>query len=369
MRRIPSPVSPIVILTLALLVLLAPLDALAQADEWAEVQRLLNEGKSDEAITAIEMKLVAQPENGLAWYLLASARHARGEYAEAAAANAEAAKYDATVRESALYNRACALSRLGELDQAEIALQEAMAVGFDDYDLLYADSDLAALRVSDRLKVPRKGSYQPFVGQNGVKFGYEVLLPQGFEEGRSYPVVVAFGPGNAGIYSTDWARQYLWGSQAQRQGALVVVAHAPADGWVNHPAHHALNDLLAQLLQEYRVEGGKFHMVGYRGGSTIAATFATMSEEYFQTLTLFGGDPFVRWDDASVGDYPQTPLQFYFGEFDEAARIAAQRDFERFAAHGREIVVIELPGEGPTLPGLWDGKLLTQIEKTIELVK
>lgn len=365
MRR----VSNLLFLVVIFVSLFSSLEALAQQDEWAEVQRLLNEGKSDQAVAAIEMKLVAQPENGIAWYLLASAYHARGEYAEAAEANAEAAKYDATVRESAFYNQACALSRLGDLDGAEVALAEARDAGFADFDLLYSDPDLAALRAVDRIEAPPKGEYTPFEGRNGVKYGYTVLVPKDFKKGREYPVIVAFGPGSAGIYSCDWARAHLWGTQEQRQDAVVVVAYAPADGWINHPSHHALNDLLAHLLGEYKVEGGKFHMVGFRGGSRIAATYASMSKDYFQTLTLFAGEPFVRWADEDLGSYPTMPLHFLYGEYDEAGRIAALRDLERFAAHGHEIVVTELPGEGPMMTGLWDGKLLLEVQKTVASVQ
>jgi tetratricopeptide (TPR) repeat protein len=44
-----------------------------------------------------------------------------------------------------LYNRACALSRLGQENQAVKELSNAVRWGFDDFDYLLSDTDLAPL--------------------------------------------------------------------------------------------------------------------------------------------------------------------------------------------------------------------------------
>ena len=50
------------------------------------------------------------------------------------------------------YNVACSLSLLRRLDEALEALQRAMALGYDDFEFLAKDPDLAALRQSPQFR-------------------------------------------------------------------------------------------------------------------------------------------------------------------------------------------------------------------------
>lgn len=358
----------LVILLFGLLLPITIPSAQAQEADWTEFQQLMAQGRTEEAVALVRARLDEHPDDGLAWYLMASAHHAAGEYEEAAEANAKAAELDATVRESALYNQACALSLLGELKKADKALDKALEAGFTDFDLLAGDPDLQVLRDAGRVELPPRAEYRPFVGQNKVRFGYQVLLPEGWSEDRSYPVVVAFGPGDSGIHSCDWALAHLWGEAEQRGEAIVVVPHAPDDGWMNRPAHQALNDLLANLIVDFHPPEAKLHMVGYRDGSRLAATFTTMSDQFFQSLTLFGGDGFAAWDDVSMKDFPAIPVHFVYGNLDEVSKTAALRNRDRFREYGRKVQLTALPGEGPLMTGLWDGKLLEQVAATIAMV-
>ncbi|HOJ13171.1 MAG TPA: tetratricopeptide repeat protein [Deltaproteobacteria bacterium] len=51
-----------------------------------------------------------------------------------------------------LYNVSCALARLGRLDEAMDRLEEAVSRGFDRWDLMKSDPDLASLRETDRYR-------------------------------------------------------------------------------------------------------------------------------------------------------------------------------------------------------------------------
>ena len=51
-----------------------------------------------------------------------------------------------------LYNLACSYSLLGKLDQALSAIQSAVTAGYDEWDFMMTDADLAALRADARFK-------------------------------------------------------------------------------------------------------------------------------------------------------------------------------------------------------------------------
>lgn len=55
-----------------------------------------------------------------------------------------------------LYNRACALSRLGETGEALEDLRRAVNRGFDDFEHLTRDEDLAPLRATPEFREYRK---------------------------------------------------------------------------------------------------------------------------------------------------------------------------------------------------------------------
>lgn len=112
---------------------------------------------------------------------------------------------------------------------------------------------------------------------------------------------------------------------------------APEDGWINHPSHHALNDLMKHMRKEYKVENNLFHALGYRSGSRPALTFSRMSQSYFTSVTTVGAYSWENWKQKDLTNFGDMPVTLYVTKTDE------------------------VDGDTPRLESLYDSKLLAMM--------
>jgi len=344
----------------ALFVLALPLASQNAPPSMERAQKLADRKRWDEAAEAFAAITQANPENGEAWFRLAYARHSLGDHSGAAAANERASEF-ALYRPTALYNLACARSLLGELEEASAALDGALEAGFLDFDLLQTDADLEALREVRALPLPASRTYEQLRGRNGVVVPYVVQLPADYDPGREYPALVAFSPGGGGPLATAWALEELWGSAAAPSGWIVIHPVAPENGWMNHPSHHALNDLLRKMKKEHSIQGGKFHLFGFGTGCRPATTYSQMSREFFQSLTLVSSTAWSGWDDDDLSDFERMPVRQFVGGKDAAALAQARRAQAILEKAGARSSLTVLEGEDALVPSLRKSALVTAV--------
>jgi len=140
--------------------------------------------------------------------------------------------------------------------------------------------------------------FETFKARNGVSMDYTVLLPEGYDASKGYEAVLAFEDTYTDQSDAEAMIETLWAEPAHRAGWIVVVPLTPGEDWRTHPIHHALNDLMDEVSQNYSVHHNKYHILGYgQGGTDIASTWSSMSREYFNGLVAIGGTPYDRWDD------------------------------------------------------------------------
>lgn len=139
--------------------------------------------------------------------------------------------------------------------------------------------------------------YTTFKARNNVSITYTVLLPEAYDAAKSYRTAVVFAAPDASRGDTDQMVRTYWGTPAARAGWIVVAPLTPGDDWRTHPNHHALNDLMDKIRDDYNVNGD-FHIVGIGDdGGRIASTWGGMSREYFQTMVVVDGQPLLGWDE------------------------------------------------------------------------
>jgi len=270
---------------------------------------------------------------------------------------------------------------------------------------MQSDPDLESLRKSTDLPIPARRKWERFRGRNGVEIPYRLLEPrvgQGRGEGAhgedahgedahgedahgedahgedahgatvtsrresgsaAVPGAVVFGPASGGPSSSDWLEETFLAGAADR-GWLVVVVRPPARGWYTHPTHHALEDLLRDVLERYEVEGGRFHAVAVGDGGGPAVTYAGMSDRYFGSLTTLSALVWTTQDEEDLARHARRgePVCLVVGEKD-AALVESAREMEAaLRGRGVPITVIVRPGEGATLPGLHGGALFEGLD-------
>ncbi len=324
------------------------------------VQRLIDAKRWSKAAAALEQITAAEPNNGEAWFYLAFSHHNDGQLRSAIRCGQRAAAFP-SFRGTALYNIACAYSLLGELDPASESLQLAQAAGFLDFDGIATDDELANLRAAGRITLPPASTYVDLRGRNGVVIPYRVLLPADFDPAREYSVAVAFAQDSGGKRCTDWTLAKLWSAHAAQPGWILVCAVAPERGWLNHPAHHALEDLFKQLRKEYNVTDDRFHLMGFGAGARVAATYARMSAPYTASLTALSATCFDSWDASDFRSVRRLSIHQVVGSEDPELLRSARAAEASFQEHGVGSRLTVFEGDGVTLESAHGGDLFARV--------
>lgn len=276
----------------------------------------------------------------------------------------KAIEYSNEMRASAYYNLACAYSLTNDLENAIEALTQARQNGFLDYDLLDKDTDIELLRNNGHITLPKAYHYDRIV-HNGIVVKYHVILPNDYNKSKAYPAMLAYPPGSQESTSANWALAEFWGEAARTKGWIIVVPVAPGNGWINHPSHHALNDLLKTVKEKHKIEGGKFHMLGFESGARPAATFALMSKQYFQSLTTISSYAWDRWDDEDLKGFNIMPVKIIVGSADAYGLEVAQRVERLFDMFNVKYDLETIPNEQRHLPSLRNAAVINKISEFV----
>ncbi|WP_197446781.1 tetratricopeptide repeat protein [Tautonia plasticadhaerens] len=120
-------------------------------DLEVRAERHFLRGDYEEAAGTYRQVVRRQPDDGLAWVRLAYATHELGDY-EAALPLHERASGFPENRVASLFKLGCALSRLGRVDAAIEAIEDAVEVGYRDRGRAEHEEDLALIRDDPRFR-------------------------------------------------------------------------------------------------------------------------------------------------------------------------------------------------------------------------
>ncbi|MEP1093730.1 MAG: tetratricopeptide repeat protein [Cyclobacteriaceae bacterium] len=323
---------------------------------------LIGRQQWDQAIKLLKDVTQDYPGNEEGWYYLGYAYHATEDYTKAIEANKKAVQLGGKRKADAYYNLACSYAVTNDLKNAEDALNGALSSGFLNFDLLKSDPEIEVLRKMELITFPKSQNYAQIKARNGILIKYRLILPDNYDPSKAYPAMLAYPPGDQEEISADWAIEEFWGEEVRAKGWIIVVPVAPERGWINHPAHHALNDLLREVKNSHKIEGGKFHMLGFEAGARPAATFALMSKEYFHSLTTISSYAWERWDEDDLSDFKVMPVKIIVGDQDSHGLQVAyhvQRAFKKYKVkHDLKII----NGEGRDLPSLRKAAVIGMME-------
>ena len=99
---------------------------------------------------------------------------------------------------------------------------------------------------------------------DGTKIAYSLVLPDGFDAGKSYPVLLALPPGGQDQEVVDSVVDGVWKTEAKRRGWIVVSPVAPGPLFYDPAAAKYVPELVAQMERTYPPEGGKVHLPASR---------------------------------------------------------------------------------------------------------
>jgi poly(3-hydroxybutyrate) depolymerase len=150
----------------------------------------------------------------------------------------------------------------------------------------------------------------------GVTVNYKVVVPTGFDPAKTYPAILAFGGGPQSMNTVDGVINRNLRAEAERRGYLVFAPAAPDGDLFFDGGDRIFPEFLKQILAEYHVEGGKFHIAGPSNGGIASFHVAAANPQYFASVTAFPG---YMWQPttAKLNAISKMCVFMYVGEFDE----------------------------------------------------
>ncbi len=211
--------------------------------------------------------------------------------------------------------------------------------------------------------------FQPFKAHNGVAFTFLKLLPENYQADRAYPAMLVFPAMEQHSDKAKWLVKKLFANN-HNQDWIIIVVDAPKDrkyGWMNHPAHHALNDLMDQIKEEHSIDQDRFHFLGYEEGSRPAFSFAGMSRSYVQSLSFVGVKDWGEMDERGLkhAEGLAMPILIFANGTDKGL-LAKTKVVEEELKHRKAKIQLLIQQEDTEdLESLQAGGLLTKASKVL----
>jgi poly(3-hydroxybutyrate) depolymerase len=150
----------------------------------------------------------------------------------------------------------------------------------------------------------------------GLTVHYKVVLPSGYDAAKTYPAIIALGGGPQTMNTVDAVLNRNLRAEAEKRGYIVVAPAAPDGQLFFEGGDRIFPDFLKQILADYKIEGGKFHIVGPSNGGIAALHVAAAHPQYFRSVTAFPG---YLWEPtpAKLQAISKICVYMYVGENDE----------------------------------------------------
>jgi predicted esterase len=127
--------------------------------------------------------------------------------------------------------------------------------------------------------------------EDGTPLEYTLVVPDGWEVGGEYPVLLALPPGGQGPEEVDAGLRRYWEEEALARGWVVVSPVAPGGELFFEGAEEYVPTLLSDVERLVRPEQGHYHLAGISNGGLSAFRIATEYPERFVSLLALPGHP------------------------------------------------------------------------------
>jgi predicted peptidase len=199
----------------------------------------------------------------------------------------------------------------------------------------------------------------------GITVRYKVIVPNNYDPARVYPAILAFAGGAQTLDGVNNMLERNW-REAETRGYIVVSPAAPSNNlFFERGGDRIFPDFLDQILRDYKVDSGKFHVAGPSNGGLSAFHIAAMYPQYFLSVTGFPG--YLREESESkINALKPLCIYMHVGERDEEWLAPMQRQSEMLRDKGLHVRFTIEPDQGHGIQTLAaDGahRLFEQIEQ------
>jgi poly(3-hydroxybutyrate) depolymerase len=207
---------------------------------------------------------------------------------------------------------------------------------------------------------------------SGIKVEYKVVLPNGYDPAKAYPAILGFAGGGQEMRIVDGVIKDHFKNEAERRGYIVIIPAAPNGQLFFEGGDRIFPAFLDQMLRDYKVETGKFHIAGRSNGGLSAFHIAASYPKYFRSLTGFPGllDPATNARIEALR--PLCGIYMHVGENDSGWRQAVKDQSEMLRQKGFKVHFTIEPGQEhslETLAGAGSKRLFDQMEESARTCK
>jgi poly(3-hydroxybutyrate) depolymerase len=150
----------------------------------------------------------------------------------------------------------------------------------------------------------------------GFTVAYKVVLPTGYDPAKAYPGIIALGGGPQTMNTVDSILMRNFRAEAEKRGYIVIAPAAPNGQLFFEEGARIFPEFLKQILADYKIQDGKFHIAGPSNGGIAAFHVAGANPQYFLSVTAFPG---YMWEPtiAKLQAISKMCVFTYVGENDE----------------------------------------------------
>jgi poly(3-hydroxybutyrate) depolymerase len=202
---------------------------------------------------------------------------------------------------------------------------------------------------------------------NGTTVHYKVVLPTGYDAGKAYPAILAFGGGPQTMNTVDSVLSRNLRAEAEKRGYIVIAPAAPNDELFFEDGARIFPEFLKMIQADYKIQDNKFHIAGPSNGGIAAMHVAARNPQYFVSVTAFPG---YMWQPsaAKLQAISKMCVFLYVGENDEYMwHSEMKKEVELLSSKGtvaRYTVEKGQPHRMETLAGANAGRLFDNFEET-----
>ena len=179
----------------------------------------------------------------------------------------------------------------------------------------------------------------------GMTVNYKVVLPKDYDPNKVYPAILGFGGGPQTMNTVDSVIERNFRTEAEKRGYIVVVPAAPNGKLFFEGGERIFPEFLKQILAEYKIRDGKFHIAGVSNGGISAFHVASLNPQYFLSITAFPG---YLWEDTPehVQAISKMCISMFVGEVDPMGwQPLMQKQTAQFRAQGMHATYTEEKGQ------------------------
>ena len=167
----------------------------------------------------------------------------------------------------------------------------------------------------------------------GLKIEYKVVLPEGYDAAKTYPLILAFGGGSQEMEIVDSGLARYWSREAEKRGYVVVSPASPDGNLFFEQNARIFPQFLEMIEHDYKPEGGKMHIAGFSNGGVSAFFVASKYPQYFWSITGMPGllEPGT---DPQISAIKPMCIYMHAGGLDAGWRDSMEQQSKKFAQKG-----------------------------------